>query len=54
LHTREWLYLQIRPLGFFNSFDFTAEAKQEIERVKRMIGGLEIIPITVEEIRYRV
>ncbi|WP_422928605.1 DNA methyltransferase [Singulisphaera sp. PoT] len=50
---------QHREKGFFVSFDFTSDAKKEIDRVKREVDGMEIIPITVdeilaEEVRYRV
>ena len=50
---------QKREKGFFISFDYTSDAKREIDRVMRELDGLEIIPLTVEEIlaeevRYRV
>ena len=50
---------QGRNKGFFISFDFTSDAKKEIDRVMRETNGMEIIPITVdeilaEELRFRV
>jgi DNA modification methylase len=41
---------QGRDKGFFISFGFTADAMKEIERVRRRADGMEIIPLTVEQI----
>jgi hypothetical protein len=41
---------QGRDKGFFISFGFTSDAMREIERVGEEVDGLEIIPLTVDEI----
>jgi DNA modification methylase len=41
---------QGREKGFFISFGFTSGARHEINRLKRLPDGLEIIPVKVEEI----
>ena len=49
---------QGRTKGFFISFGYSSDARKEIDRIKNLIDGMEIIPLTVDEIlaeesRYR-
>ncbi|HEY2154900.1 MAG TPA: hypothetical protein VGH33_04675 [Isosphaeraceae bacterium] len=39
-----------REKGFFISFGFTSDAEREIRRIREAADGLEIIPVTVDEI----